>query len=145
MSNISGSFSAYVKAETTFFPDDQPNHQLQLSEIHGIQKSPDPSWNNSRLTYHGIADLASGNGTQRGYFCNEHSDGDRDCGTFEGKVTTSGEEVKLEGTFNFTSGTGKLKGIKGAGKYNGRLVSPTEIQMTWTGAYEVEAVADRVA
>ena len=50
MSNISGSFSAYVRAETTLFAEDQPNHQLQLSEIHATQKSPDPSWNNARLT-----------------------------------------------------------------------------------------------
>src|SRR5437879_4520779 len=56
MSNISGSFSAYVRAETTLFAEDQPNHQLQLSEIHATQKSPDPSWNNARLTYYGIAD-----------------------------------------------------------------------------------------
>ncbi len=60
MPNISGSFSAYVRAETTLFPEDQPNHQLQLSEIHATQKSPDPSWNQARLTYCGIADLVSG-------------------------------------------------------------------------------------
>jgi hypothetical protein len=145
MSNISGSFSAYVSAETTLFPEDQPNHQLQLSEIHAIQKSSDPSWNNARLTYYGIADLVSGNGTQRGYFANEHADGDRDSGTFEGNVTTSGGEVTLEGTFNFTGGRGRLEGIRGGGTYKGRLLSPTEIQMTWTGAYEVTTVAGRVA
>lgn len=145
MSNISGSFSAYVKAETTFFPADQENHQLQLAEIHATQKSPDPNWNNSRLTYHGLADLVAGNGTQRGYFSNEHPDGDRDCGTFEGKVTMAANEAKLEGTFTFTSGTGKYKGIRGGGNYSGRMVSPTEVQMSWTGSYEVAAATGRVA
>ena len=145
MPNISGSFSAYVRAETTLFPEDQPNHQLQLSEIHGIQKSPDPSWDNARLTYCGIADLVSGTGTQRGYFANEHTDGDRDSGTFEGRVTTTAGQVTLEGTFAFTNGTGKLKGIHGNGTYKGRQVSPTEIEMSWTGAYEIATTARRVA
>ena len=145
MANISGSCSAHIKSETSFFPDDQQNHQLQISEIQAIQKSPDPSWNNARLVYHGFADLLAGNGTQRGYFCTEHADGDRDCGTFDGKVITTGGDVKFEGTFIFTSGTGKLQGIKGNGRYNGRLVSPTEIQMNWTAAYEVGTVTGKVA
>jgi len=146
MPSISGSFRASVRAETTLFPEDQPNHQLQLSEVHGTQKSPDPSWNNAQLTYCGIADLVSGAGTQRGYFANEHADGDRDCGTFEGRVmTTPAGQVELEGTFTFTSGTGKLRGIRGNGTYKGRQVSPTEIEMNWSGAYEVGATASRVA
>ncbi len=137
MPNISGSFSGRVTAETSFFPQDRLNHQLQLSEVIGVQRSTDPSWNDARLRYNGIADLVSGNGTQRGYFATDHGDGDRDCGTFEGKVTVSGSEVTLEGTFTFTDGMGRLKGIRGGGTYKGRMVSPTEIQMTWTGAYEV--------
>jgi hypothetical protein len=144
MPNISGSFSAYVSAETTLFPEDQPNHQVQLAEIRATQKSPDPSWNNARLTYCGITDLVSGTGKQHGYFVNEHPDGDRDCGTFEGRATTSGGQLTLEGTFTFTTGTGKLEGIRGNGTFKGRQVSPTEIEMNWTGAYEV-AAASRVA
>jgi hypothetical protein len=145
MASISGSFSAYVAAETTLFPDDQPNHQLQIAEIRATQKSDDPSWNNARITYYGLTDLIEGNGTQRGYFANEHKDGDRDCGTFEGKVTTAGGQVSLEGTFAFTSGTGKLKGIRGNGSFKGRQVSTTQIEMSWTGSYEVAATAGRVA
>jgi hypothetical protein len=89
MPSISGSFSAHVTAETTLFPNEQPNHQLQIAEIRGTQKSSDPSWNNARLAYYAVTDLVGGNGTQRGYFANEHADGDRDCGIFEGKVTTT--------------------------------------------------------
>jgi hypothetical protein len=144
MPNISGSFSAHITAETTLFPQDQPNHQVQLAEVHATQKSPDPSWNNARLTYCGVTDLVSGNGTQRGYYVNEHTDGDRDCGDFEGRVTTAGGQTTIEGTFIITSGAGKLQGIRGKGTFKGRQVSPTEIEMTWTGAYEV-AAASRVA
>jgi hypothetical protein len=146
MQNISGSFSAHITAETTLFPEDRPNHVIQLAEIHATQKSSDPLWNNSRLTYCGVTDLASGTGTQRGYFVNEHSNGDRDCGTFEGNVATSGAQTTIEGTFTFTAGTGSLKGIRGNGTFKGRQISPTEIEMNWTGAYEVAAAtASRVA
>jgi hypothetical protein len=93
---------------------------VQLAEIHGTQKSPDPSWNNARLRYYGLTDLVAGNGSQHGYFANEHADGDRDCGTFEGKVTTTGGQATIEGTFTFTSGAGKLKGIRGNGTFKGR-------------------------
>jgi hypothetical protein len=139
MPSISGSFSAHVTAETTLFPDDQPNHQLQIAEIHTTQKSPDPNWNNSQLIYHGVTDLVAGTGTQHGYYVNEHADGDRDCGTFEGNVTMAGEQATIDGTFTFTSGTGKFKGIHGDGNFKGRQISPTEIEMNWTGTYEVAA------
>jgi len=145
MTDISGSFSANVRVQTILASQDQPNHELQLAEIHATQKSPDPNWNNSRLTYSSFADLVSGTGTQRGYFLNEHPDGDRDCGTFEGKVTTSGGVTTLEGTFTFTSGSGKLTGIRGAGTYKGRMVSPTQIEMTWSGSYETAAAAGQAA
>jgi hypothetical protein len=139
MPDISGSFTAHITAETTLFPEDQPNHQVQLAEIHAIQRSPDPSWNNARLTYCGVTDLVSGNGTQHGYYVNEHSDESSDRGSFEGRVTTTGGQTTIEGTFTITSGVGKLKGIHGSGTFKGRQVSPTEIEMTWTGAYEIAA------
>lgn len=145
MPNISGSFTAHITAETTLFPEDQPNHQVQLAEIHATQKSPDPSWNNARLTYCGVTDLVSGNGKQHGYYVNEHPDGDSDRGSFEGRVTTAGSRTTIEGTFTITSGTGKLNGIRGNGTFKGRQVSPTEIEMNWTGAYEVDAAVSRVA
>jgi hypothetical protein len=144
MQSISGSFTAHITAETTLFPNDQPNHMLQIAEIRATQNSSDPSWNNARLAYHGITDLIDGNGTQRGYYANEHPDGDRDCGTFEGRVTSSNGQVTVEGTFTINSGSGNLKGIRGGGTYKGRQISPVEIQMTWTGSYEVAASA-RVA
>ena len=64
----------------------------------------------SKITYWGTADLIAGNGPQRGYFVNEHSDGDRDFGTFEGRIATSDGQVTIEGAWIFTGGTGKLEG-----------------------------------
>lgn len=53
----------------------------------------------------------AGNGPQRGYFVNEHADGDRDFGTFEGKISTAGGQVTIEGSWKFVDGTGKYKTI----------------------------------
>jgi hypothetical protein len=145
MPNIAGAFTAHVTAQSAFTAADQPNHQLQLVEIHATQNSADPDWNNSRVTYCGISDLLSGNGTQHGYYGNQHPNGDRDYGSFEAKVTTSGGQTTLEGRFTITGGTGKYQGIRGSGTYKGRQVSLTDIEITWTGAYELAEAAGRVA
>ena len=143
MPNISGSFSARVTAQSAFTADDQPNHQLHLTEIQATQKSPDPEWNNSKVTYCSVSDLISGNGTQQGYYSNEHPNGDRDYGSFESRVMTAGGQTTIEGTFTIKGGTGKYQGIRGSGTYKGRQVSPTLIEITWTGAYDM--AASRVA
>ena len=78
MPNLSGSFSGRATSQSTIALHDVSNHDLNLLEVRGVQKSPDEKWNNSKITYWGTADLIAGNGPQRGYFVNEHSDGDRD-------------------------------------------------------------------
>jgi len=116
---------------------DVSNHDLNLIEVRGVQKSPDEQWNNSKITYWGTSDLIAGSGPQRGYFVNDHPDGDRDFGTFEGRIVTSGAEITLEGTWKFTGGTGKFKGLSGGGSYKGRMTSPVEVENTWEGKYEI--------
>jgi hypothetical protein len=53
------------------------------------QRSSDQLWEGAQMTYRATADTIAGNGTQRGYFVNQHQNGDRDYGTFDGKVTTA--------------------------------------------------------
>src|SRR2546422_10867728 len=81
------------------------------------QNSPDPLWNDSKITYWGINDLLNGEGSQTGYFNNLHPDGGRDFGTFEGKVSTAGGTMTVEGTFTFTGGDGQYHGITGGGTF----------------------------
>ena len=84
-----------------------------------------------------MADLTDGSGPQRGYFHNVRADGDQDWGSFEGKITTSGEQVTLEGAWRFIDGTGKFRGISGSGTYKGRMTSPTDMATDWTGEYQL--------
>jgi hypothetical protein len=132
---ITGVFSGKVmtQAASALFHED--NHALTLVDVAGTQKSPDPLWNGAKITYYGAGDLVNGNGPQRGYWCNEHADGDRDWGTFEGKITTAGQQVSMEGAFKFTGGTGKFKGLTGGGKYKGHFPSATDVVNNWDGEY----------
>jgi hypothetical protein len=145
MPNISGSFSGTANSQTVFLLRDAPDHQLSLGEITGVQESPDPQWQGSKLRYWCTTDLLSGQGTQRGYYVNDHANGDRDWGTFEGKVTTAGVEVTLEGTFTFSGGTGTLSGITGGGTYVGQMTSPVAVKMTWEGTYELRSAKAQTA
>ena len=136
MPTVSGSFSCNVNVQTAIALSDQSNHDLGLAEISGIQTSSDENFNNASMTYWGITDLVDGRGTQRGYFANVHGhEVDRDWGTFEGKVATKNNEVTVEGTFQFTGGSGKFKGITGNGTFHTKMTSPRTLEGSWQGVY----------
>jgi hypothetical protein len=137
MPDITGSFSGQVSTQTLFSVRGQSNHQLQAAEVAGVQRSSDPDWNGTNITYWGTTDVQAGNGTQRGYFINERPNGDRDWGTFEGTVATAATGATLEGTFTYTGGSGKFSGIAGNGTYRGRMTSPTQVEMDWKGTYQL--------
>ncbi len=137
MPSITGSFSGKITKQFAMPLTDQPNHEMSIVEVSGTQKSPDPLWNNSKVVYWGITDLLDGKGSQRGYYNNVHPDKGRDWGTFEGKVTTAGGGVTVEGAFKFTGGDGQYLGVKGGGKFNTVLKSETDLECTWEGNYEL--------
>ncbi len=137
MPAMTGSFSGNVNLQTAISPPDLPNHQLNLAEIAGMQKCSDEKWNNATITYWGFTDLLEGKGTQRGYFVNRHAEGDRDWGTFEGRVATSGGQMTVEGTWQFTGGSGKFNGLTGGGTFKTRMSSPVEVEASWQGTYEL--------
>ena len=96
MNEFSGSFTGHARALTVLSLTDVPGHELQTVEIAGPQSSTDEKWNTARVTYWGVGDVVAGNGSQRGYFLNEHPDGTRNWGTFDGKITTSDNKTKVE-------------------------------------------------
>lgn len=141
MPNMSGSFSGKTRVQSAISLSDTPGHQLQVAEITGSQRSNDDNWNNAGLVYWGVLDLVEGSGTQRGYYVNQRANGDRDCGTFEGKVITVQGQTTLEGTWQAVTGTGKFAGVKAEGTYQGRMTSLNEVEMSWEGRYELAASA----
>ncbi len=139
MTTLSGSFVGKARLQTTVTLTDLANHELNLVEITGQQESADPNWNDATVTYWGIGDLQAGSGTQRGYYVNARADGDRDWGTFEGKITAEASQVTLEGTWKLTGGSGKFKGATGGGSYKGSMNSPVEVKMEYKGEYQLAA------
>ncbi len=137
MPSITGSFSGKITKQTSLPLTDQANHAIGIAEVNGIQRSSDTLWNDSNITYWGFTDLLDGKGTQRGYFNNVHPDGGRDFGTFDGQVTDGG--MIVEGTFTFTGGDGKYRGITGGGTFKTVMKSETELEADWEGNYELVA------
>ena len=137
MNHMTGSFTGKITQQSTLTPTDQPNHVMNIAEVHGTQKSSDPLWDNSKITYWGVTDLLNGKGTQHGYYDNNHPGSGHDWGTFEARVTNVGGGMIVEGTFKFTGGDGKYRGITGGGKFKSVLKSETELECTWDGKYEL--------
>jgi hypothetical protein len=140
MPSITGSFSGRITQQFALPLTDQPNHELSIAEVTGTQRSDDPLWNDSKITYWGVTDLLNGKGSQRGYFNNIHPDSGRDWGTFEGQVTTAGGGMTVEGTFEFAGGDGNYLGITGGGRFKTLMKSDTELEASWEGNYELARV-----
>ena len=141
MPNMSGSFTGTANVQTSLSLRDTPNHVLNVAEISGAQKSADELWNNSAITYWGITDMVDGKGRQSGYYVNVHTGGDRDAGTFEGKLTVSGNQINVEGSWKLTSGTGKFSGATGGGTFKTKFTPPGVVECSWDGMYELAAKA----
>jgi hypothetical protein len=140
MPPITGSFAGKTITQSALPLADQPNHQISIAEISGTQKSEDPLWNDAEITYWAINDLIDGQGTQHGYYNTIHGDQGRDWGTFEGKVTTVGTTVIVEGTYKFAGGEGEYRGLAGSGKFKTTLKSETELECNWDGTYTLAKV-----
>jgi hypothetical protein len=63
--------------------------------------------------------------------------GQGEWGTFEGKVSTAGGGMTVEGTWKFAGGDGEFRGISGGGTFKTVAKSETEVEATWDGAYEL--------
>lgn len=137
MTPITGSFSGKITKNSAIALADLPSHEMSLGEVTGLQKSPDPLWNDANITYWGVTELLDGEGTQRGYYNNVHGDKGREWGTFEGKVTTAGGGMTVEGTWKITGGDGEFRGVAGEGTFKTIAKSETEVEASWEGTYEL--------
>jgi hypothetical protein len=144
MPNITGQFTGRATLQTIFSLHDTTDHEMSIMEVRGLHTANDENWNNTKMTYWGTADLIGGSGQEHGYFVEDHANGDRDWGTFEGNMSNANGQATIEGTYRYTNGTGKFAGVSGGGKFKGRMTSPTEINMSWEGSYQL-AAGTRVA
>ena len=134
---ITGSFSGRITKQSGMPLSDLPNHEMGIAEVSGTQKSADPLWNDASITYWGVTELLDGEGSQRGYYNNVHGDKGRDWGTFEGKVTTAGGGMTVEGTWKIAGGDGEFRGVTGGGTFKTVAKSETDLEASWAGNYEL--------
>lgn len=141
MITVSGSFSGGIRTQSVISLTDAPNHSLGVVEVGGTQSSSDPKWNNSTITYWGTTDMQGTQGTQRGYFLNDHGSDGHDRGTFEGTVSVVAGQPVVEGKWQYTGGAGNFAGITGSGTFKTKLTSPTTVEASWQGTYELAGAA----
>jgi len=137
---VSGSFSGRIATQAVISLD-QPNHSLAVAEVRGAQRSTDPKWNKCSITYWATTDMQGAQGVQRGYFLNDHGAEGQDRGSFEGNVSIVGDEVVVEGKWQYTGGAGNFAGITGGGTFKVKPTSPTAVEGSWQGTYELAGVA----
>ena len=94
-----------------------------------------------------IAELTQGNGPHQGYVT-EIQRADTAVTRYEGRVTTTlGPDqkpaTKFEGKWTKVSGTGRYEGVAGNGTYTGRMLSPTEYTVEWSGNIVLQRTASR--
>jgi hypothetical protein len=139
MPAFSGSFSGTIRTQSVISVQDEPNHSLSLSQVTGTQSTVDPKWNNSAINYWSTIDIVGAQGIQRGYFVNDHGSAGVDRGTFEGNVSVVDGQPVVEGEWRYTGGEADFAGISGGGTFKTKLTSPTDVECTWQGAYELQS------
>jgi hypothetical protein len=139
MPNFSGQLKGNSLSQTIVCCNDTPGHMLMLRAGSAHQTCSDLMFNNTKHSSWSTADVTNGNGHEHGYFVNEHSNGDREGGSWEGKIVTRNDQVSFEGTWKYTHGTGQFSGISGNGSFKGHMISPTESEVTFEGSYQMKA------
>ena len=136
MTDFSGTASSKIQSQAAVGVPGHDDWQIGVAVLAGVHSTSDLKFDKAKITYAGTTETVNGNGEQRGYFHNTHTNGDISQGTFEAKVITFGTAVVIDGNWKFTGGSGSLSGITGGGTFRSEMSSPTSWEMTWSGKYE---------
>ncbi len=123
-------------AETKMLPGDKPGHEFTMQRRMDTLNCSDPTLGSSQAMVAEVTDYTAGSGVHRGYQSATTPTGDKTFVSFEGMTKATLQpggppDVRFEGKWSYTSGTGKFEGITGGGTYKGGL-TPAGV------AYEVE-------
>jgi len=119
---------------------DRPGHAFMIGkskctwpkpmEIGGAQTKEDEGTN--------FAEVSGNNASDRGYVVMTMSSGDKCFVRYQGKsILKDGALQSYEGTWSFTGGTGKMKGIKGKGTYKGKGAADGSASTEIEGDYQL--------
>jgi hypothetical protein len=146
---ISGVFSLKYTEQHTLPVSDAAGPVLLLTRSTGSNRNTGRSdyMAGAEVINREIAELTQGNGPHQGYIT-EVKGADTTVTRWQGQVaTTLGPDQKpatrFEGRWTKVSGTGKYEGVAGNGSYTGRILSPTEYTVEWTGEIVINRTASR--
>lgn len=118
---------------------DKPNHSLGLAQGKCTWTKPmEIEGDKSKEDVYAVSSDVSGNTyREQGYVTATMDSGDKYVVRIQGTANSKdGKPESEHGTWSFTSGTGKLKGIKGKGTYKGKADGDNMI-ITVEGEYEI--------
>jgi hypothetical protein len=122
---VSGTLKCGDKAGTEYTVEvgDHPGHVLRLSKSPCTWTAPLEIAGLKSTAYSGAAaaEIDGPKAQARGYAVITMDNGDKAYAHYQdtGTVTEGGKTITFEGTWSFTGGSGKLKGLKGKGTYKG--------------------------
>ena len=119
---------------------DKPNHSFGIGKAQctwtGFEVAGQPYKDGASTSLDEVTGDAVA--TLRGYHTATTSSGDTTTARFQGSgKMKDGKFLSGEGTWTFTSGTGKLKGIKGKGTYKGKPNADGTMGYEVTGEYQL--------
>jgi hypothetical protein len=146
---ISGVFSLKVGQQQSLPVATPADPVLLLTQSSGTNRSTGKAayMDGAQVINREIADLRQGNGPHQGY-TTEILGADTTVTGWQGKVTTTlGPDqrpvTRFEGSWSKVKGTGQYEGVTGAGSYKGRMTSPTEYTVEWSGEISTPRTASR--
>ena len=146
---VSGVFSLKVSQQQALPVASPAEPVLLLTQSSGTNRNTGTSayMDGAEVINRQIADLTQGNGPHQGYIT-EILGADTTVTRWQGKVTTTlGPDQKpitrFEGSWSKLKGTGQYDGVTGAGSYRGRMTSPTDYTVEWSGEISTPRTASR--
>lgn len=121
--------------------DDGGYHSISLDQRACSFENP-TELSGSRIVKYvssGVDDVQFDQAKDQGYVVGETANGDKYFLRYEGTAALKDAiPLHLEGTWKFTGGTGRLRGLSGQGTYRGQPTSSGGMMFKLEGSYQVE-------
>ena len=136
---ISGTATCKADPSTPVAVGDQPGHAYSVSKAQctwaKLEMAGSPAKDGVSVA---VAETRGDTTSEHGYHTGTMASGDTWSCSFHGKTTMKdGKPVSDNGTWEFTNGTGKLKGIKGKGTFKGSPAADGSMTYQIAGEYSV--------
>ena len=146
---VSGVFTMKVSQQQALPLGSPADPVLLLTQASGTNRNTGKSsyMDGGEVINREIADLTQGNGPHQGYITEIHGP-DTAVTRWQGKVTTTlGPDrqpvTTFAGSWSKLRGAGRYEGVTGAGSYKGRMTSPSEYTVEWSGEISAPRTASR--